>query len=302
VTPPRSGHLEQTAPVIAQWIREADRVVIGAGSGLSAAAGLDFGDQADFAARFPALVKRGLKAAYEMIGYSELSAAAFWGFWSVHVDQMRFVDGRSPVYEGLRRLVDGKDCFVLTSNVDAMFVRNGFDPDRIWSIQGDYAFMQCLRPCATEVWPSEPVLRRALAAIDPATQEVADAQCIPRCIRCGGDVFMNVRGGHWFVEEPYQQQLERWHQWIGEKSNERLLLLEIGSGFNTPGVIRWPMERTATRVGSARLVRINLHDARVPRELGERALSVTSGAREAIEAVASSGPPSRVPSRSASAQ
>jgi NAD-dependent SIR2 family protein deacetylase len=288
--PAGAGRLGQEAPVIARWIREADRVVIGAGSGLSAAAGLDFGDQADFAARFPALVKRGLKAAYEMIGYSELPAAAFWGFWSVHVDQVRFGDGRSPVYEGLRRLVGGKDHFVLTSNVDAMFVRNGFDPDRIWSIQGDYAFMQCLRPCSTAVWPSAPVLQRALAAIDPATQEVADARCIPRCIRCGGDVFMNVRGGHWFVEEPYQQQLGRWRQWISETSSERLLLLEIGSGSNTPGVIRWPMERMAMRVGSARLVRINLHDARVPRELGERALSVPSGAREVIEAVADSRP------------
>jgi NAD-dependent SIR2 family protein deacetylase len=290
MTPPRVAPLEQVAPLIARWIHEANRVVIGAGSGLSAAAGLDFGDQADFAARFPALVTRGLKAAYEMIGYSELSAAAFWGFWSVHVDQMRFADGRSPVYERLRGLVSGKDCFVLTSNVDAMFVRNGFDPDRIWSIQGDYAFLQCLRPCSTEVWPSAPVLQRARAAIDPATQEVADAQRIPRCIRCGGDVFMNVRGGHWFVEEPYQQQRERWRQWISVRSNERLLLLEIGSGFNTPGVIRWPMERMATHVGSARLVRINLHDARVPRELGERALSVPSGAREVIDAVADSRP------------
>jgi NAD-dependent SIR2 family protein deacetylase len=286
VTPARIEELEQAAPAIARWIREADRVVIGAGSGLSAAAGLDFADQADFAARFPALVKRGLKAAYEMIGYSDLSAAAFWGFWSVHVAQMRFVDGRNPVYGALRRLVAGKDCFVLTSNVDAMFARNGFDPDRIWSIQGDYAFMQCLRPCTTEVWPSEPVLQRALAAIDPATQEVADTECIPRCIRCGGDVFMNVRGGHWFVDEPYHPQLERWRQWTSEESNERLLLLDLGSGFNTPGVIRWPMERMAMRVGSARLVRINLHDAGVPRELGERALPVLSGAREAIEAVA----------------
>ena len=118
------GELAQAGAQIARWIREADRVVIGAGSGLSAAAGLDFGDRADFAARFPALVRRGLEAAYQMIGYSDLSEAAFWGFWSAHVTQMRFADGRNPVYEGLLRLVGGKDCFVLTTNVDAMFVRN----------------------------------------------------------------------------------------------------------------------------------------------------------------------------------
>jgi NAD-dependent SIR2 family protein deacetylase len=282
-----AGELERIAPQIARWISEADRVVIGAGSGLSAAAGLDFGDQADFAARFPALVNRGLKAAYEMIGCSGLSQAAFWGFWAVHVTQMRFADGRSPVYAGLRRLVAGKDCFILTSNVDAMFVRNGFDPERVWSIQGDYAFMQCLRPCTKEVWPSAPVLQRALAAVDPETQEVADPGCIPHCVRCGGDVFLNVRGGRWFVEDPYHVQMEKWRDWISGKSSERLLLMEIGSGFNTPGVIRWPMEQMAMRVPAARLVRINLRDARVPRELGPRGLPVPAGAREAIEAIAS---------------
>ena len=122
------GRLAQTAQQVARWIREADRVVIGAGSGLSAAAGLDFGDEEDFAERFPALVRRGLKAAYQMIGYSDLSEAAFWGFWAVHVMQMRFADGRNAVYEGLLRVVREKDCFVLTTNVDALFVRNGFDP------------------------------------------------------------------------------------------------------------------------------------------------------------------------------
>jgi NAD-dependent SIR2 family protein deacetylase len=282
------GGLDQTAEQVARWIREADRVVIGAGSGLSAAAGLDFGDEADFAARFPALVRRGLKAAYQMIGYCGLSEAAFWGFWSVHVMQMRFADGRSPVYEGLLRLVREKNCFVLTTNVDALFVRNGFEPERVWSIQGDYAFLQCLRPCTTEVWPSAPPLQRALAAIDPVTQEVTDLACVPRCIHCSGNVFMNVRGGGWFLEEPYEAQMERWRRWFrGIPPRERLLLLDIGSGFNTPSVVRWPMERIALRDPAARIVRINLHHADLPRELGGRGLSVAAGAREAITAIAS---------------
>jgi NAD-dependent SIR2 family protein deacetylase len=282
------GELEQTAAHVARWIREADRVVIGAGSGLSAAAGLDFGDEAHFAARFPALVRRGLKAAYEMIGYSELSEAAFWGFWSAHVMQMRFDDGRSPVYADLLRLVRGKDCFVVTTNVDAMFVRNGFDPDKVWSIQGDYAFLQCLRPCTREVWASAPLVRRALAAIDPVTQEVADPACVPRCIHCGGSVFMNVRGGDWFLDEPYRPQMERWRAWFGGiPPGERLLLLDIGSGFNTPSVVRWPMESIARRDPEARLVRINLHHPELPRELGSKGVSVAAGARETIAAIAS---------------
>jgi NAD-dependent SIR2 family protein deacetylase len=281
------GGLAPAAEQVARWIRDSDRVVIGAGSGLSAAAGLDFGDEADFAARFPALVRRGLKAAYQMIGYSGLSEAAFWAFWSAHVMQMRFADGRSPVYEGLLRLVRGKDCFVLTTNVDALFVRNGLDPDRVWSIQGDYAFLQCLRPCSTKVWPSAPFLERALAAVDPVTQEVADPACVPRCIRCGGNVFVNVRGGDWFLDEPYRPQMERWRTWFGGiRSGERLLLLDVGSGFNTPSVVRWPMERIALRDPVAKIARINLHHAELPRELGSRGLSVAAGAREALAAIA----------------
>jgi NAD-dependent SIR2 family protein deacetylase len=280
------GGMAQAAEQVAGWIREADRVVIGAGSGLSAAAGLDFGDEADFAARFPGLVRRGLKAAYQMIGYSGLSEAAFWGFWSAHVTQVRFADGRSPVYEGLLRLVREKDCFVLTTNVDALFVRNGFEPERVWSIQGDYAFLQCLRRCTTEVWPSAPPLERALAAVDPVTQEVADPACVPRCIHCGGNVFLNVRGGDWFLEEPYEAQRERWRAWFGGiPPGERLLLLDVGSGFNTPSVVRWPMERIALRDPAARIVRINLHNAELPRELGSRGLSVAAGAREALAAI-----------------
>lgn len=281
------GGLEQAAERVAGWIREADRVVIGAGSGLSVAAGLDFGDEADFAARFPALVRRGLKAAYQMIGYSELSEAAFWGFWSVHVMQTRFADGRSPVYEGLLRLFREKDCFVLTTNVDALFARNGFDPERVWSIQGDYAFLQSLRPCTTEVWPSAPFLQRAMAAIDPVTHEVADPACVPRCIHCGGNVFLNVRGGDWFLEGPYRAQRERWRRWFyGIRSGERLVLLDIGSGFNTPSVVRWPMERIALQDPAARIVRINLHHADLPREIGRRGVSVAAGAREALVAIA----------------
>jgi hypothetical protein len=99
---------------------------------------------------------------------------------------------------------------------------------------------------------------------------------------------MNVRGGDWFVEEPYRPQMEKWRAWFGgTPPAERLLLLDVGSGFNTPSVVRWPMERIALRDSLARIVRINLHHADLPRELGGRGLSVAAGAREALAAIAS---------------
>ena len=159
---------------IRQWVDEADRILIGAGGGLSADAGVDYTDEVDFAAKFPALVKRGLRCAYQMIGYSELEPAAFWGSGSATSTRSGSVTAGDVSTSICSIFTHGKDSFVLTSNVDALFVRNGFDPSRVCSIQGDFAFLQCLTPCSDDLWPSAPVLERLLREIDPDTQAFAD--------------------------------------------------------------------------------------------------------------------------------
>lgn len=281
-----TGKFEREAGQIRRWLDASNRVLIGAGAGLSADAGVDYTDEADFAAKFPALVARGLRAAYQMIGYSALPPELFWGYWLAHVSEVRFGDGRRPVYERLYELVKAKDVFVLTSNVDALFVRNGFDAGRVCSIQGDFAFFQCLTPCSTDLWPSRPLLERLLPEVDPKTQALRTRALAPSCPRCGGEVFFNVRGGAWFVEDPWRRQFEGLRTWLRSGSNENLLVLDIGSGFNTPSVVRWPMERVAAAVPSSRFVRINRHDPEMQVDLGARALTVAGGAREVIETVA----------------
>lgn len=268
------------------WFDEADRVLIGAGAGLSADAGVDYTDEVAFARTFPSLVKRGLKAPYQMIGHSGLPAEVFWGYWLKHVDEVRFGEGRRQVYELLFNLVRDKDWFVLTSNVDALFARNGFDAGKICSIQGDFAFLQCYTPCSETLWPSAPVLARLLPAIDPATQSLRDPGLVPVCPNCGGPVFFNVRGGQWFVETPWRRQFDVLREWLPSAPNERLLVLDIGSGFNTPSVVRWPMERTARAIPTARFVRINRHDPELHVDLGVRALTVAGGALEVLRMVA----------------
>ena len=281
------ANIEAHAAQLRQWIDQADRVLIGAGAGLSADAGVDYTDEADFAAKFPALVRRGLRAAYQMIGNTALPPDVFWGYWLLHVHHVRFGDGRRRVYQRLHELAQGKDVFVLTSNVDALFVRNGFDAARVCSIQGDFAFLQCLTPCSNELWPSELLLDRLLPEIDPATQALRDSTLKPTCPRCGGDIFFNVRGGDWFVEEPWRRQFEHLRQWLPAASNERLLVLDIGSGFNTPGVVRWPMESVAAAIPTARFIRINRDDPRLRADLGERALLIAGGALDTLEGAAS---------------
>jgi NAD-dependent SIR2 family protein deacetylase len=271
--------------LLTQWVSESPKVLVGAGAGLSVAAGIDYTDEDDFAKQFPALVRRGLRARYQLIGYDLLSEAALWGYWSSHVQEIRFARRQSTVYQQLFELLEHKDYFVLTSNVDAMFARHGFDTSRVCSIQGDYANMQCLKPCRQVVWPSRPDVERLVATTDPVTQEITDLQMIPRCPHCGGDVFLNVRAGGWFVDAPYLPALTKLNEWLRNVGDSHLLVLDVGSGFNTPSVVRWPMERVAAHIPTARLVRINLDHPEVPPELGARALSIGLNAADTIATV-----------------
>ncbi|WP_037680111.1 NAD-dependent protein deacetylase [Streptomyces griseus] len=266
-----------TAERVRSRLDEADRVLVAAGAGLSAAAGYDYGDAERFKELFPALYRLGLRSRY-LLGVP-LPADMMWGYWAVHIDDIRYGSRPNPLYGHLRSLVGERDHWVMTSNVDALFARNGFDPDRIFTPQGDYGRLQCTVPCTQETWPAKPVYDRILTVYDRDTGRVTDPAALPVCPNCGADVFPNVRVGPEFIDGPYLPAGDRLARWLGDAPDgARLLVLEIGAGFNTPGVIRWPMENLVRRTPGARLVRINPDHPEVPADLGDRALSVPSAA------------------------
>ena len=268
-----------------EYLRDADCVLIGAGAGLSMDAGIDYTDQVSFRKRFPALAQRGFRMKAELIGYTDWSPELQWGYLALHVNEVRFEAQPHPVYGRLYDLVGNKDYFVITSNVDGMFPKSGFSEERLFTPQGDYAKLQCQTPCQNDTWPSKPVIDRILPSVDPVTQEVTDPRVIPRCPHCGGAVFLNVRAGHWFVEDPYVEQAERFTAWVKSAQESRLLVIEIGAGFNTPVVVRWPMERIVCQHPRAHLVRVNLDHNEVPREIAKRSISIRCSAMVAITAI-----------------
>jgi NAD-dependent SIR2 family protein deacetylase len=262
---------------IQQWVATCDRVLITAGAGLSAAAGYDYTDQTRFAELFPAMHRLGVRARYQLIG-AVLPPPLMWGYWATHVQDIRFSPGPHPIYQRLRELVGDRDHFVLTSNVDALFARNGFD--RVATPQGDYGRYQCESPCTRETWPSKPVIDTALAAYNPSTGTVTSPAAIPRCPRCGGEVFLNVHKGPEYIADPYQPTMTALQDWLATEG--RLLVLDIGTGFNTPGVIRRPAERAALAHPDARLIRINRDHPAVPPTLTGRSLSIAADANEVL--------------------
>ncbi|MFI0817406.1 NAD-dependent protein deacetylase of SIR2 family [Streptomyces sp. NPDC021098] len=259
------------------WLEEADRVLVAAGAGLSAAAGFDYGDEERFKHLLPALHRLGLRSRY-LLG-APLPKDMMWGYWAVHIEDIRYGAGPNRLYRSLRELVGDRDHWVMTSNVDALFVRNGFAADRVFTPQGDYGRLQCTVPCTRETWSSKPFLDAILAAYDRESGRVTDPAALPHCPNCGADVFPNIRVGPEFVDDTYLPAGRRLARWLQEAPAEStLLVLEIGAGFNTPGVIRRPMENVVRHTPRARLVRVNPHHPEVPADLGIRALSHAMGA------------------------
>lgn len=259
------------------WLRDADRVLVAAGAGLSAAAGYDYGDTERFRQLLPALHRLGLRSRY-LLGVP-LPEDMMWGYWAVHIDDIRHGPGPNALYQHLRAVVGDRDHWVMTSNVDALFVRGGFAADRVFTPQGDYGRLQCTVPCTRGTWDSKPFLDRVLAAYDRESGRVTDPAALPRCPRCGADVFPNVRVGPEFVDDAYLPAGHRLAGWLdGAPEDSMVLVLEIGAGFNTPGVIRRPMENLVRHTPRARLVRVNPDHPEVPADLGDRALSVPFGA------------------------
>lgn len=264
--------------ILRSWIDESSHVLVAAGAGMSAAAGLDYGDQKRFGELFPAFVRKGFTARYQAIGYQGWTPQEHWAYWAIHVADICKGARNDAPYRQLLEVVGDKDVFVYTSNVDRLFPRNGFDPQKLFTPQGDYGQMQCCRACKPVTWDSAPIIQKLLDAMDPVEQVITDLDALPRCPNCGGEVFLNVRVDGNFVEAPYAAQSERFQGWLDTALDERFLVIEIGAGYNTPSVIRYPCEGLVARHSTGRLLRINQEYPDVPRELGDRAMGIREDA------------------------
>ncbi|MBY9020388.1 MAG: NAD-dependent protein deacetylase of SIR2 family [Candidatus Lokiarchaeota archaeon] len=276
--------IEDKIQNVINLLRDADCVLIGAGAGLSVDAGNDYMNKKSFAQNYPELVKLGFQMKAQLMGYEVLPPDLEWSYLARHINEARFQPPPQQVYERLFSIVKDKDYFVVTSNVDMLFVRNGFDENKIFTPQGDYALLQCLGPCWTKTWETKPIIEEISSRIDPKTKKI-DPRIIPKCPNCGGPVFMNVRGGSWFIEEPYKEQAKRFNKWIQKANNCQLLVIEIGAGFNTPGVVRWPMEQIVFKFENSHLIRVNLQYTQVPKEITEKSFVFKTRAKYFINAL-----------------
>lgn len=276
----KTPYLEQIRSA-ARAIEEAEYILIGAGAGLSAAAGLTYAGKR-FTDNFPEFIaKYGMTDMYSAGFYPFPSEEARWGYWSKHVYLNRIAPDALALYHILYELVKNKKYFVLTTNADHQFYKAGFGDDKIFATQGDYGLIQCMRGCHRKVYDD-------IAMINQMHQARRDclvpSYMVPKCPVCGGPMTMNLRCDQYFVEDDAWHAAEaRFGDFLHQCRNRKTVLLELGIGFNTPMIIRFPFEKLAREKKNMTLIRLNMEEAVVPESLGDRAIGIDADMRQSVE-------------------
>lgn len=274
----------------AKNIRNTDCVIIGAGAGASTAAGIQYGGKR-FTDNFAEFIKKyGEHCMTDMYAagfYPYPSEEAKWGYWSKHALMNRFDPPALPLYTELYDIVKNKEYFVLTTNVDHQFYKAGFDEKRIFATQGDYGKIQCQKACHPKTYDAKDLFRK----MDKARRDcLIPSELVPKCPVCGGNMAMNLRCDNYFVEdEAWHEAADRYAGFLEQNKDKKVVLLELGVGFNTPIIIRFPFEKMVRENSSYSLIRMNMDEAVVPESFGERAIGIGGDMAKAITDIRGAG-------------
>ena len=237
-------------------IDDAEYILIGAGAGFSAAAGLEYSGKR-FDDNFQDFIEKyGVQDMYSATFYPYETQEEKWAHWARHVYVNRFTVGKTKLYGQLLELVKDKDYFVLTTNVEHQFWINGFDDERIFATQGDYGLMQCEKACHNKLYPNEDFVFKA---IENTHDCKIPTDMVPKCPVCGGNMEINVRKDNFFVEdEKWHEMYRNYSDYLGHvDENKNIVFLELGVGFNTPVIIRYPFEQMTHDNPNSTLIRLN---------------------------------------------
>lgn len=292
-----TGSYSDNIQKLKQAIDEAETIVIGAGAGLSTSAGFVYNGER-FEKYFSDFGKK--------YGYEDMYAGGFypyetpeekWAFWSRNIFINRYMDAPKPVYDHLLELVKNKDYFVITTNVDHCFQKAGFDKERLFYTQGDYGLFQCSEPCTPVTYDNEEMVRSMILSqgweiaeknelVLPEGRTLAmtiPSDLVPKCPNCGKPLTMNLRSDDTFVEdEGWDRAAQRYNQFLRAR-NGKVLFLELGVGYNTPSIIKYPFWQMTANNPDAIYACINYGEAIYPEEIQAQAIGIDSDIGQAIE-------------------
>ena len=255
-------------------LSEADTVVIGAGAGLSTSAGFVYTGErfekyfSDFAARYS------IQDMYSGGFYPFATPEEHWAYWSRYIYINRYMDVPEPVYDDLLKLVADKDYFVITTNVDHCFQKAGFDKKRLFYTQGDYGLFQCSEPCCQETFDNEAAIREMVKRQEDMK---VPTELLPTCPHCGKPLTMNLRSDDKFVEdEGWHRAAERYENFLRTREEQKILFLELGVGYKTPVIFKYPFWQMTAKNPNATYVCINQGQAVCPQEIEQRSICMNA--------------------------
>ena len=264
-------------------LAKAPAVLIGGGAGLSAAAGIDYSGEAFRRAFADYIARYGFSDLYSSGFYPFPTEEARWAYWARHIEYTALGRPAMPLYRRLLRLVEDKEYFVITTNVDAQFEKAGFAMDRLFAVQGDYREMQCARACHQKVYSNIEAAQKILAAAHDLT---IPPEYVPRCPVCGGKMEMHLRVDRHFIEDAaWHRAAQRYAAFLHTYGRGNIVLLEMGVGFNTPTIIRFPFEELTMADPQALLVRMNTEPAPPQLPIQARTVNIEAPIPEVVDAL-----------------
>ena len=256
-------------------------MVIGAGAGLSASAGFAYDGErfekyfSDFAEKY------GIRDMYSGGFYPFPPHEEFWAYWSRYIFINRYQDAPKPIYDDLLKLVSDKDYFVITTNVDHCFQKAGFDKKRLFYTQGDYGLFQCSEPCCQETFENEAMIREMVKRQENMK---IPTELLPFCPHCGKPMTMNLRCDDKFAEdEGWHKAAERYENFLRTREGQKTLFLELGVGYNTPIIIKYPFWQMTAKNPNAIYACINAEEIYTPKTITEKSICINEDIGNVLE-------------------
>jgi NAD-dependent SIR2 family protein deacetylase len=238
-----------------QAIEGADFILLGGGAGLSAAAGIVYSGKR-FTENFaPFIEKYGLTDMYSSGFYPFKSQEERWAYWAKHICLNRYEAGATKLYIDLFSLVKEKKYFVISTNVESQFVKAGFPSEKVFEIQGNYGYLQCAKGCHDKLYDNELLVKEM---VKKTVDCKIPSELVPKCPVCGGEMDPNLRINQYFVQDERWYELNKsYNDFLEESEGKKIVYIELGVGFNTPGIIRYPFEKMTYHNKNATLIRLN---------------------------------------------
>lgn len=253
-------------------IEQAEAIVVGGASGMSAASGFVFYYQDDDVFRSLAgslAQKYNHHNLFDLFYDRRLSRGEHWAL-VLRTTRYVYECPTGGTYRDLAELLEGKTFYVATTNQDAQFFRV-FPRERITRLQGDWRYWQCSRPCHDRIYDNDETSRRLIGEI---RNDALPDDRIPRCPHCGAELAPWVRSYTFLEGAFYRQEMDRYLEFLRQNANRKTLFLELGVGMMTPMFIKEPFMNMVYQWPRAFYATINPQHAIIPAEIAPKSLAV----------------------------